>query len=228
MTNTTTHTQPDTTLQTTEPGPQSDLQEHIAHLQIALEHELRQAAGGLSEHALIKRLQQPPWQLIGGVRFDRPEQLYPVHFLVLHALYRLQNQLAEDGEILIVSPLLTRFEYSPRNLVQGVPDVTDTLRAFYLDLNQYRLSADQIHTMLNNFYNGHPRVAPRSDEAEVAAAAGCLGYDKNSLPAEFAEVKHRFRRRVMQAHPDRGGTTAWIQQLNAAFGIIRKYYRERP
>ncbi len=227
MTNSSTHTLPNAALPTSDADSQRVLQNHIEHLQVALEHELRHAADGLSEHALIKRLQKPPWLLVGALRFDCPEQLYPVHFLLLHSLYSLRDQLAEGGESLTISPLLIRLESNLLGSVQGPPDVTDALRAYYLDLNQYRLSADQIHTMLNDFYAGHYGAATRPDDTEIAAAAACLGYGDSSLPAEFIEVKQRFRRAVMQAHPDRGGTTAQIQQLNAAFGIIRKHYRAR-
>lgn len=110
MTNTPAPTQPNAITHPGDSSPHEALQSHIAHLQVALEHELRQAPGGLSEYALIKKLQQPPWQLLGEVRFDQPELLYQVHFLLFHTLYTLRDQLAEDGEILVISALLTRLE----------------------------------------------------------------------------------------------------------------------
>lgn len=236
MTHTSTPNQP---CALTHPGDASahePLQSHIAHLQVALEHELRQAPGGLSEYALIKKLQQPPWQLLGEVRFDQPEQLYQVHFLLFHTLYTLRDQLAEDGDTLEISALLIRLENHPAESdqklsgqvpVQRLPAQVDSLRAFYLDLNQYQLSAAQIQAMLDNFYAGHRGAKAHHNTAEIAAAAQCLGYSDKRLPDHFQDVKRRFRRAVMQAHPDRGGSTAQIQQLNAAFSVIRHHYRER-
>jgi hypothetical protein len=237
MTTIPTPIQPDAMPHTGDSSSIEALQSHIAHLQVALEHELRQAPGGLSEYALIKKLQQPPWQLLGDVRFDQPELLYQVHFLLFHTLYTLRDQLAEDGEILVISALLTRLESRPNlhdeqlpgteSSKQSLPAQTDSLRAFYLDLTQYRLSSEQIHTMLENFYAGHSRADAHHASAEIAAAADSLGYSETRLPDCFQEVKQRFRRAVMQAHPDRGGSTAQIQQLNAAFAVIRTHYRER-
>ena len=232
MTNTPTPSQPGAITQHGDSSPHEALHSHIAHLQVALEHELRQAPGGLSEYALIKKLQQPPWQLLGDVRFDQPARLYQVHFLLFHTLYTLRDQLAEDGEVLAISALLTRLESRPEMPEQKLsgprlPAQADPLRAFYLDLNQYRLSTAQIHAMLDNFYAGHRGADAHYDTAEVAAAANCLGYSDKRLPDCFHEVKQRFRRAVMQAHPDRGGSTAHVQQLNAAFAVIRNHYRGR-
>jgi len=237
MTNTSTLNQPGAITHSGDSSPHQALQSHIAHLQVALEHELRQAPGGLSEYALIKKLQQPPWQLLGDVRFDQPELLYQVHFLLFHTLYTLRDQLAEDGETLAISALLTRLEKrpevssqqlsGPRLSGQSLPAQADSLRAFYLDLNQYRLSTAQIHAMLDNFYAGHRGANDHHDTSEVGAAAHCLGYNDRRLPDRFHEVKQRFRRAVMQAHPDRGGSTQQIQKLNAAFAVIRNHYRGR-
>lgn len=232
MTNTSTPKQPGAITHPDDPRPQEALQSHIAHLQVALEHELRRAPGGLSEYALIKKLQQPPWQLLGVVRFDQPELLYPVHFLLFHTLYTLRDQLAEDGKTLAISAMLTRLENrpeEPRHKLSGqsLPAQADSLRAFYLDLNQYRLSTAQIHAMLDNVYAGHRGANDHHDTSEVAAAASYLGYGDRRLPDCFHEVKQRFRRAVMQAHPDRGGSTEQIQTLNAAFAVIRNHYRGR-
>jgi hypothetical protein len=232
MTNTSTLKQPGAITHPGDPRPHEALQSHIAHLQVALEHELRQASGGLSEYTLIKKLQQSPWQLLGEVRFDQPERLYQVHFLLFHTLYTLRDQLAEDGETLTISPMLTRLENrseEPRHQLSDQSPLAqaDSLRAFYLDLNQYRLSTAQIHAMLDNFYAGHRGANHYHDTSEVAAAANCLGYGDRPLPDCFHEVKQRFRRAVMQAHPDRGGSTEQIQKLNAAFAVIRQHYRGR-
>lgn len=198
---------------------------HVSDLQIAIEHELRMAPAGLSEHALIKILQQPPWQLIGALRFDQPELLYPVHFLLFHALYTLQEQLAAGGETLSISPLLLRLHVQPTDIYQGLPERTDELRSFYLDLNQYRMSAQQIHAMLGSLKTDLRHGLLVATDADLVAAAQCLGFDR--LPQNFIDVKRRFRRTVMRVHPDRGGTTEQIQSLNRAFGLLREHFRQQ-
>lgn len=98
-----TATEPDTTVASSE---LRWLEQHTEHLLVAVEHELRQVGpAGLSELELIKALQAEPWALIGRVNYHEPDQLYPVHFLLFHVLYRLRDQLAPGGESLLISPL---------------------------------------------------------------------------------------------------------------------------
>ncbi|MEX2474789.1 DNA-J related domain-containing protein [Marinobacter sp.] len=199
-------------------NPVLDLQ--IQHLLVAVEHELRCSPEGLTELALIKRLQNNPWQLIGPVEFAEPAQLYPVHFLLFHTLYRLRDQLAGQGETVSISPLNLQLRACAVVSGVGVAGEVDKLRMFYLDLSQYQLSDDYIREMMDDFWNGHQRQPPLREEASEAAAA--LGFEQ--LPEDFSTVKQRFRRAVMDAHPDRGGDTESIQSLNQAFAVLKAHF----
>ncbi|RBP25965.1 DnaJ-like protein [Marinobacter pelagius] len=197
------------------------LDHQVQHLLVAVEHELRKAPRGTSELALIRALQAPPWELIGEVSFRDPESLYPVHFLLFHVLYRLRDQLAGTGESLEISPLEIRLK--PQTVVSGTgpPDQEDGLRRFYLDLDQYRMSGDRIRRMMDDFWARRPTCSPES--SELLRAAEVLGFD--SLPGDFATVKSRFRRFIMAVHPDRGGDTASVQELNQAFSVLKSHFR---
>lgn len=196
------------------------LEGHVQQLGAAVEACLREARGGLSELELIRQLQAPPWQILGPVDYANPAALYPVHFLLFHVLYRLRDELAERGETVTISPLIISLTESDVVAGTGLPDSGDPLRAFYLDLNQYEMSEDDILRMVDDFWAGRVRQPPA--RASAIEAAGVLGFE--SLPADFGEVKYRFRRAVMLAHPDRGGDTEQVQQLNEAFAILRHYF----
>lgn len=200
---------------------ESALDRQIEHLLVAVEHELRSASDGMDELNLIKTLQRPPWQLLGQVNFHEPEMLYPVHFVLFHVLYRLRDRLTESGERLDISPL--RIKLSREAVVggTGVPGQHDELRNFYLDLTHYQLSEDSIRQMMDDFWSGRPAARPAHEDIRKAARA--LGFDV--VPSEFAEVKRRFRRAVMQAHPDRGGTTETVQNLNQAFSVLKHHFQ---
>lgn len=197
------------------------LNHHILRLMAAVEACLREARGGLSELELIRQLQAPPWQVVGPVDYANPAALYPVHFLLFHVLYRLRDELAPQGETLTISPLTITLTPSDVVAGTGLPDQTDPLRTFYLDLDQYEMSEDDILRMVDDFWAGRSGQAPARES--VSRAAGVLGFD--ALPADFAVIKQRFRRAVMQAHPDRGGDTEQVQQLNEAFAILRHHFR---
>lgn len=203
------------------PNTEACLEQQIQHLLVAVEHEVRAAPTGINELSLIKALQRPPWELLGEVVFSAPEQLYPVHFLLFHVLYRLRDQLLETGESLRISPLTIQIETQTVVSGTGVPDSLDTLRQFYLDLSQYRLPEDAIQKMMNDFWSGTAGRQPAQSNTKEAAEA--LGF--NAVPSDFTTVKQRFRRAVMQAHPDRGGNTRTIQQLNQAFAVLKAHFR---
>ncbi len=199
------------------------LAEQIQHLMIAVEVILRDNHEGLSELALIKSLQRSPWHLLGPVHFSDPSRLYPVHFLVFHALYRLRDELGSQGETLSISPLSIRLRAMDVVAGTGPPAHADPLRAFYLDLSKYELSKAAIGRMMEDFWSGQAGREPAPEEALEAAAI--LGFGE--LPESLDIVKHRFRRAVMQAHPDRGGDTARVQVLNEAFALLRRHF-SRP
>ena len=196
------------------------LEQQADHLQVAAEHELRAAgASGLTELALIRALQSPRWQLIEPVTFSDPTALYPVHFLLFHALYRLQSELAQTGETLVISPLRLCILTTDSGNTRALPAEEDPLRSFYLDISRYFLSGHDIRGMMERFLAG---VTLAGSPEDVQEAAQVLGFD--TLPGDFGTVKQRFRRRVMQAHPDRGGRTEDIQELNRAFSVLKRHF----
>lgn len=202
--------------------PDAILEQQVQHLFVAVEHELRNSPDGLDELNLIKRLQRPPWKLIGDLEFHDPQKLYPVHFLLFHALYRLRDTLAEAGENLFISPLRIGIERQDTIGGNGLPGAVDSLRSFYLDLSQYELPEDAIQQMMDGFWAGHQNSGPTGTEA--LAAANMLGFD--AIPDAFLTAKQAFRRAVMQAHPDRGGDTEEIQALNEAFDVLKAHFSQ--
>jgi hypothetical protein len=194
----------------------------IQHLSVAIERILREHPAGISELHLIKALQKPPWELIGQVSYSEPDKLYPVHFLIFHVLYRLRDQLAAAGEALSISPLLIHLRQQDVVSGTGFVDAPDRLRAFYLDLSRYEMPEDSILQMMDDFWAGRQRHQPA--QADATRAAGVLGF--GNIPDSFNDVKYRFRRAVMQAHPDRGGETEAIQKLNSAFSTLKAYFQD--
>ncbi|MDI9245726.1 DNA-J related domain-containing protein [Marinobacter sp. CHS3-4] len=195
----------------------------VQHLSVAIERILREHPLGINELGLIKALQKPPWEMIGDVDYSDPGKLYPIHFLIFHVLYRLRDQVAAAGECLSISPLLIRL--TQQDVVGGTGTVgnVDQLRAFYLDLSKYQMPEDAIHQMMDDFWSGRSGQEPAGNHVE--AAADTLGFD--CVPSSFDEVKKRFRKAVMQAHPDRGGETEAIQDLNNAFSTLKAHFRFR-
>ncbi|WP_148863083.1 DNA-J related domain-containing protein [Marinobacter fonticola] len=196
------------------------LRQKIAAMMAATEAILREASEGITELSLIRRLQQPPWQLLEAIDFSDPAGLYPAHFLVFHCLYRLRDDLAAEGETIDISPLRIRLRGDPVVSSKGLPGGQDKLRLFYLDLSQYDLSEMAVRRMLDDFWAG--RAPSRLTPQELDAAAQVLGFGE--LPENFDTVRQAYRRQAMRAHPDRGGTKEEVQALNEAFNVLRTYF----
>ncbi|BES71067.1 DNA-J related domain-containing protein [Marinobacter nanhaiticus D15-8W] len=196
------------------------LRQKIATMLVATEAILREDDEGISELALIRRLQQPPWQLLEKVDFSDPAGLYPVHFLIFHCLYRLRDDLAPDGETVDISPLRIRLRPDPTIASDGLPAEQDQLRLFYLDLSQYDLSEIVVRRMLDDFWAG--RTPTRLGVEELDEAAQVLGFEQ--FPDDFDSVRRAYRRQAMRAHPDRGGSKEEVQPLNEAFNILRTHF----
>ncbi|TBW59167.1 molecular chaperone DnaJ [Marinobacter halodurans] len=213
------HTQPLADRQHDLEARRAALQQKIAALLVAVEAILREESGGLSELALIRRLQAAPWKLLERVDFSEPSAIYPAHFLVFHCLYRLRDDLGPAGEHLHISPL--DIHLTPGHIAsnEALPGDQDQLRLFYLDLSQYDLSETAVQQMLDDFWAGR---TPTTDSGALNEAARVLGFE--TLPDDFTLIRQAYRRQAMQAHPDRGGTKEEVQTLNAAFHTLRHHF----
>ena len=190
----------------------------IAHLTGVLDQILHDHPDGMSEHSLLKKLQSPEWSILEPVNFRDPTKLYPVHFLVFHALYRLRNELVKtQNETLAIS--------APCIVVQpstihgtSLPDQEDALALYYLDLNNLHLSAKEIDGMLDDFW--HSAYHPQPDQ--LADACDTLGIA--CPPADVGAANRQFRRLAMMHHPDRGGDSRSLQRINHAIAVIRTHF----
>ena len=182
--------------------------------------QLRAAPLGLSEYQLIRQLaEQFPASLFAehGALQD-PLRLFQLHFLLFYQLYRLADELAPEGLSLQIHALSIRV--LPRT--ESVPGLqhTDPLRAYYLDWQQWRdTHAEDVQRLLDGFWRrqGGGGVAP--EELVQALAAMDL-----AQPTDARAVKQRYRALVRVHHPDRGGSTARVQEINQAMLILERYY----
>lgn len=210
--------------QATEDRALIDAEQHALALKVqrltrALEQILRAHPEGMGEHALLKTLQAPEWAVLGPVDFRDPGKLYPVHFLLFHALYHLREHLVETGaETLTIRPLNIKIE-TKTHTGTVLPGKPDALASFYLDLDNLHLSKASIDSMLDDFWRGVQRPLPEKLEA------ACSTLDITCPPDDIAIANRQFRRLAMAHHPDRGGDKHRLQQINQAIAVVRQHFR---
>ncbi|MEH6566533.1 MAG: DNA-J related domain-containing protein [Halopseudomonas sp.] len=181
---------------------------------------LRAAPEGLGEYQLIGQLaERYPESLFAepGALRD-PLRLFQLHFLLFHLLYRLADELAEQGQALSINTLSICLQ--PRETATPGLVTDDPLRRYYLDWRQWRdTHAEDVQHLLDGFWRqqGRPQVAA----GEVQQALQVMDLQE---PTDARAVKQRYRALVRVHHPDRGGSTERVQAINQAMLILERYY----
>lgn len=178
---------------------------------------LRDSPGGLTEYELIRRLEADQASFPDAGE-DAGLALFRKHFMVMNALYQLQDSLIGDGFYLAISPLSIRLEAAGDRggrLPAHGPDAR--LREYYLDGSRLmQTSAADVERLLAGFWEHYLAIGKR---AEAFRALGLEGDE------DWAAVQQAYRRLAARHHPDRGGEPAEFIAIREAYEILS---RTRP
>ena len=141
-----------------------------------------------------------------------PVALFRQHFILFHALYRLQQDLLGRQQAMLHISSLQIVLDSYQEVATGQLAQADPLRGYYLDLKHlYTTGADDVAALLDSFWENLGRNRRRAEALRI------LGLND---PVDDASVRRRYRKLVMRHHPDRGGDTARLQLINAALAAL--------
>lgn len=192
-----------------------DLQSKLDTLMSAVDEALSTTLDGISEFELLKGLRGR--ESLSWLAIDSGDQLglFQRHFLLFHALYRLQQRDWQNasGHVEISPQCIRRLPYRP-----GVTAMqsTDPLRSYYLDLdNLAATSTEDVKQMLNAFWERYLAGEGRMDALAVLNL---------KEPVNRAAIEKRYRELAARHHPDRGGDADKQAQINQAVEILRQYY----
>jgi hypothetical protein len=184
-----------------------------------LHRVLRAHPAGLSEYELIKTLEAENEADFSNDCLRDTLSLFQTHFLLFHALYRLNEQLWEAQ--------IARLDIHTL-CIQLLPFKTPTgsqlshhnpLREYYLDLNNLEnTDAGDVDVLLTQFWS---RFVGDDDRRQALAALELKD------PVDWPAIKTQHRRLAMLHHPDRGGDEARLQAINAAMDILARDSRSR-
>ena len=175
---------------------------------------LQGAGDQISEHDLICSLRESGNITSGPGEMDHLA-LFQTHFLVMNALYQLQQSSWQNGFYLLISPLkiqlLVNRERSDTDLLDNQPD--HALRDYYLDFRNLRdTDAEQVSQLLFGFW----RRFSAADQQQEAYRV--LGLEPN---ADWTQVQLTYRRRAAELHPDRGGDAVQFMAVREAYETLR-------
>ena len=179
---------------------------------------LQQHLEGLSEHQLIQLLREQDWPaLADSHNLTDPLALFRTHFILFNALYRMDAPLAALGLQLVIGPLCIRLQ--PRAEVPDGVRPADPLRDYYLDMGQLDSTGrEQVQALLDG------SLQRLQDSRRLGAALACLGFAPDTPQPAAAQLKQAYRRQVSLHHPDRGGCTVRLQQLNQAMLTLKQHH----
>lgn len=182
---------------------------------------LAESPGGVDEFSLIKILAERFPDTVFGVpgALREPLLLFQTHFLLFHALYRLSDRLAKRHLELQIHALSIRV--LPRLVADksgSLLQERSPLRSYYLDWEQWLTTqGEDVERLLNGFRQGNFALSPK----EVGAALDVFGLEE---PVDPRRIKLRYRELMSLHHPDRGGRTRVVQEINEALLILQRYY----
>ena len=174
----------------------------------------------ITEYTLIQHLQDADIAPFSLLKMHQTHELFQAHFMVRHALYRLQQDYHDKHMFHLVIELtkLTRLPWQESNAT-GISDQPDTLRQYYLNLNNLLVTTpDDVNTLLRDFWQ---RYITQDNKVEALRVLGL------SVNTDFPTARRRYRQLAQQYHPDKGGNTARFQALQDAMATLERCF-EKP
>ena len=175
---------------------------------------LNTATDKLSEHELIKQLENNH-----GAFQDSNQKsdlnLFRKHFMVMNALYQLQESLFKEGMHLAISALSIKLEVISDNHNGFPAEHSDAkLRAYYLDWKQLdETTESDVDALLNRFWKQYCAHVKQTDALNV------LGLSNSE---KWSDIQQAYRRLAARSHPDRGGDKAQFVAIREAYEILKQ------
>lgn len=174
---------------------------------------LRETPTGSSEYELMKRIESDGAPLQSAT-VDSNLALFQKHFLLMNALYRLQQSLWDEEQLwLSISPLQIALATHDAATAQALAlGEGSALRDYYLDWQQLRATdGAAVEALLAGFWQ---RFHARDGRA---AALAVLQLEAD---AAWPRIKQQYRRLAAVTHPDRGGDSAQFLAVREAYEVL--------
>lgn len=174
---------------------------------------LKESTDDLSEYALFKHLESNCAAFQGDdKRIDIA--LFRKHFMVMNALYQLQDSLVKDGLYLAISALSIKIEpikAGENKTPANCPDAK--LRDYYLDWSQLSETTESdVNTLLTIFWKQYCAYDKHAD------AFNTLGLDSDET---WPAIQQTYRRLAAESHPDRGGNNEQFIAIREAYETLK-------
>ncbi|ANP67143.1 molecular chaperone DnaJ [Vibrio alginolyticus] len=165
-------------------------------------------ASSLGEQGYISKLDDSP-----------DKDLFKRNFLIMNALYQLQDTLYPDSWLQVEAmdiQLMSSMEALKHKI-----DIHDPLREYYLDWRNYEADEDEVRRLLNEFWTTYQKFIGGSSVASVDKTKALSLFELNT-DATPAEIRKQWRKLALRWHPDReNGDAERFRVLCEAWNVLR-------
>lgn len=147
------------------------------------------------------------------------KDLFKRNFLIMNALYQLQETLYPDNWLQVQAMDIVLFAsgHSYTNQI----DHQDPLRDYYLDWNNYEADEGEVKRLLNDFWNRYQDFvgSRKHTDLDRAQALNLFELPENACAIE---IRRKWRKLALRWHPDReGGDSEQFRLLCEAWNVLR-------
>lgn len=151
---------------------------------------------------------------------DSPDKdLFKRNFLIMNALYQLQDTLYPDSWLQVEAMDIQLM--SSMEALRHKIDIHDPLRDYYLDWRNYEADEDEVRRLLNEFWTTYQKFIGGSSVASVDKTKALSLFELNT-DATPAEIRKQWRKLALRWHPDReNGDAERFRVLCEAWNVLR-------
>ena len=155
--------------------------------------------------------------VVNNLDTDPYRDLFKRNFLIMNALYQLQQQLLPN-QYLLVASLHIELTDNPDKITIAAHD---SLQAYYLDWQNYDASITEVKSLLDDFWRTF-RASPTINTLDQQQRQTLL--KRWELPDDFSmqALQKRWRQLATQYHPDKQhGNAEQFKQLKNEYEQLR-------
>lgn len=169
---------------------------------------------GVSEYDIIKGLRSQ--RLVEGDNDRLPTDslaMFRIHFMVMNALYSLQEELLDSEIMLSISPLLIQLHFAGTTSATALTDSAEpALREYYLDWSHFdKADHDTVNQLLHQFWQRFLASDQRAEALDI------LGLEHQS---NWQDIRRRYQQLIQKYHPDKGGDEQKFIAIRAAYETL--------
>ncbi|NRA62685.1 MAG: DnaJ domain-containing protein [Psychrobium sp.] len=168
-------------------------------------------------HYLLSELKGQ--NLVDELDSDSEKDLFKRNFLIMNALYQLQNMLFPKQWLQVKSMDIRLMDWIPKGTLSEFNNDAP-LREYYLDWTNYDASGDVIKEMLQSFWRKYTDYI--GNEPDLCDREQALALFELSIDASKLDIRKRWSKLALRWHPDRpDGDSAKFREMCSAWQTLR-------